>query len=190
MEHTNQEQISQPRQADQNQIFSVALSPDGKILAWGGYFGAVVLWNVETGQPIGQPLIGQTRRAFLTTNFRVVAFSPDGKTLASGNDDGIILLDVETGQPIGQPMYGYNDDFVFGVTFSPDGKTIASLGGDGTIILWDINPQSWVQETCQRVGRNLTRAEWEQYLPNEEYRKTCQQWPPEPESTVVPSPTP
>jgi WD40 repeat protein/energy-coupling factor transporter ATP-binding protein EcfA2 len=184
------QQISQPKQADQSQIFSVALSPDGKILAWGGYFGAVVLWNVETGQPIGQPLIGQTRRAFLTTNFRAVAFSPDGKTLASGNDDGIILSDVETGQPIGQPMYGYNDDFVFSVTFSPDGKTIASLGGDGTIILWDINPQSWVQETCQRVGRNFTRAEWEQYLLNEEYRKTCQQWPLEPEITLTPIPSP
>jgi WD40 repeat protein len=184
------QQISQPRQADQNQIFSVALSPDGKILAWGGYFGTVVLWNVETGQPIGQPLIGQTRRAFITTNFRSVAFSPDGKTLASGNDDGIILSDVETGQPIGQPMYGYNDDFVFSVTFSPDGKTVASVGGDGTIILWNIDPQSWVQETCQRVGRNLTRTEWEQYFPNEEYRKTCQQWPLEPEITLTPIPSP
>jgi WD40 repeat protein len=182
------QQIS--HQADLNRIFSVALSPDGKILAWGDFFGTVVLWNVGTGQPIGQPLIGQTHRAFITANFRAVAFSPDGKTLASGNDDGIILSDVETGQPIGQPMYGYNDDSVFSVTFSPDGKTIASVGGGGAIILWNVDPQSWVQETCQRVGRNLTRTEWEQYFPNEEYRKTCQQWPLEPEITLTPIPSP
>jgi len=34
-----------------------------------------------------------------------------------------------------------------------------------------------VEQTCQRVGRNFTREEWERYFPNEEYRKTCERWP-------------
>jgi hypothetical protein len=40
-----------------------------------------------------------------------------------------------------------------------------------------MNPSSWVQETCQRVGRNFTYAEWRQYYPDEAYRKTCEELP-------------
>jgi len=56
------------------------------------------------------------------------------------------------------------------------GKTLASGGGD-TIILWDVDPQSWIEKTCGRVGRNFTQAEWSKYFPDDAYRKTCVQWP-------------
>jgi len=53
-----------------------------------------------------------------------------------------------------------------------------------------MDPNSWLVRTCERAGRNLTRDEWSQYFPNEEYRATCPQWPLEPESTLTPTPTP
>ncbi|MER3588278.1 MAG: hypothetical protein C4322_08850, partial [Mastigocladus sp. ERB_26_1] len=66
-----------------------------------------------------------------------VAFSPDGKIIASGSTDKTIKLwDVTTGQVI-KTLTGHNNG-VFSIAFSPDSKTIASGGADKTIKLWDV----------------------------------------------------
>ena len=64
---------------------------------------------------------------------RSVAFSPDGKTLASGGLDNTLLWNAKTGELL-KTLTG-----LWAVAFSPDGNTIASEGLDGTISLWDAN---------------------------------------------------
>ena len=65
-----------------------------------------------------------------------VAYSPDGKTLASGHGDPTVRLwDTATGREV-RVLRG-EEGQIYGVAFSPDGKTLACVGTDSTVRLWD-----------------------------------------------------
>jgi WD40 repeat protein len=77
---------------DSDTVLTVAYSPDGRVLAGGGFAKAVFLWDARTGKLL-HSLEGPRR-----TTRRSITFSPDGKTLAGCGDDGVIhLWNVRTG---------------------------------------------------------------------------------------------
>src|SRR6266481_1783396 len=72
-----------------------------------------------------------------TSSVTTVAFSPDGKHIASGSSDKTIRVwDAESGNVVAGPFEGHNHA-VWSVAFSPDGKHIASGSSDKTIRVWD-----------------------------------------------------
>jgi hypothetical protein len=84
------------------------------------------VWDVDTGKIVSGPFIGHDE------GVASVAFSSDGKHVASGSDDKTIRVwDVDTGQIVSAAFTGH-DDWVTSVAFSPDGKHIASGSWDKT----------------------------------------------------------
>jgi WD40 repeat protein len=109
---------------------SLALSPDGRLLAAGTVSHEIKLWSVAQGTEL-RSLAGHGGAV------EAVAFSPDGRTLASASaDKRIELWDVGSGRELG--TLGGHTSWISCLAFSPDGKTLASGGGDKTIRLWDM----------------------------------------------------
>jgi WD40 repeat protein len=125
-------------------ITAFALSSDGRTMATNGCLqdshghsilctgGPIQLWNTDTGQSLGQPLLSYSQAV------TSLDFSPDGTRLASGEADGsFILWDVATRKMLGQPQSAHSLE-VTRVCFSPDGTMLATASLDATIGLWNV----------------------------------------------------
>jgi WD40 repeat protein len=118
--------------ADGLQIQTLALSPNGKILAVGiAQDGSIRLVSPTNGDLLKTLYPAHTRWP------QVLSFSPDGRVLASAGDDGQILLwNVATGRQIKTLYQG--DYPIWGMSFSPDGKyLLAGFDTEETFRVWD-----------------------------------------------------
>jgi WD40 repeat protein len=150
-------------------VFSAIFSPDARILAYpacevaNNHCTSFRIWLWDT---LNRQLIGRLMSPGFTPT---LAFSPDGKILASAGCAGLDVLsdgrcaeseiriwDVNSRQPIGQPIHPgllgkqpYQGTFTYTIAFSPDGKTLVSA--DDSLI----NIRQWNVETGQPVGRPI-----------------------------------
>lgn len=146
-----------------------AISPDSKTLAVATY-NLITLYDLNTGQEMPSPIKP------VTSEITTLQFSPDGRWLVSGGSDKTITWwDTASMQPIAQ--FGSVEYSVFSLAVSPDGYTIANLGESRVIQIWNIHLQDWQNFACQIANRNLTPAEWQNYLPGIPYQKTCPENP-------------
>ncbi len=115
-------------------VLALACSPDGKRLASAGADEVVHLWDLTSFQEL-RTLAGHEKRYPRLPLLTSVAFSPDGKTVASGDGATIYLWDVATGEERGR-LQGHRGPVHF-VGF-PGGRRLASAGWDHTVRLWDL----------------------------------------------------
>ncbi len=127
-------------------VFAVAFSPDGGHLlscsggsfvkgVWGeGGDYTIRLWSLKTGKEVRQ--LGEQQKDWVMA----LAFSPDGKTAASGNrnkDTVVRLWNVETGKEIKQ--FKGHTGAMRSIAFSPDGAALATAADDQTIRTWNVS---------------------------------------------------
>ncbi|MBK8905761.1 MAG: protein kinase [Anaerolineaceae bacterium] len=108
------------------------MAPDGSIVAAGTEGGVVTLWDVATGQMVGE-LAGHD------PNWQVlpVVFSPDGRLLASGSETGEVIIWDAAAQTV-QQRIPVLENVLFALAFSPDGQTLAAGGMSNAIQFFDV----------------------------------------------------
>jgi WD40 repeat protein len=169
-------------------VKGLAFSPDGRTLAAGVLSSAghdvnstVMLWDVTR-------LGGAQHLATMPTPVGafadVLAFAPDGRTLAAGVRSATVMLwDVtDRTAPIHVAVAKGSYSHVSTLRFSPDARTLAVAGDkdltDGAVALWDYSELNAVRAdpvafACAVTGRGLNADEWARYVPELPYRRSC-----------------
>lgn len=148
---------------DEGLGYTLAFSPDGRLLATAGDDPLVRLWDVGTSRLVRefeQNLGGVLR----------LEFSPDGRILAISGKPDASLWDVETGTEVGRLSGGSRRAML---DLSSDGRRLLMTNGNGQGAVWDIDPESWMRRACTLAHRTLTREEWEEFLPGRPYEPAC-----------------
>jgi WD40 repeat protein len=146
---------------------SLAFGPKG-ILAEGTLGGTVELWDPFTGKRMGQPLLADT--VAITS----LAFDPTGRRFATaGSGDGAIKLWFTTGLQQEGPRLASDPGATSAVGFEPGGKALVAVDNHGGAFAWPASLTAWQQDACAVAGRNLTRAEWAQFVGDPRYTSVC-----------------
>ena len=120
-----------------NLNYGIAVSHDGRYIAVSGRFEAFKLYDAS----------GKLMRAFAghTGRTRYVAFSPDGKQIASTSEDGTLRLwETTSGQAV-RVLQAKNKRGFAQAFFSPDGKRLAALG-DSVLYIWSVSDGTLLHE--------------------------------------------
>jgi hypothetical protein len=121
----------------------VIFSPDGSLLATGGYGTVVRLWSIADGQLVRQFDVGPVMGG-LTPEF-----SPDGCVLAVGHRNSTtVLFETATGRPLSVLPRKMSQE----IQFHPEGHTLAVAYVDGSVALWRVSDG-------KLLGERKTQAE-------------------------------
>jgi WD40 repeat protein len=126
------------------------LSADGSLLYSTGEDATVMVHHGKTGELLRS--FGQQE-----ASIRAIALSPDGRTLATGNTDGLIYLWAVADGNLIQTFEGNGS--IQGLQFSPSGRTVASIGPNPEILLWDV-PGKRLRTRLKEHEKAVTAIAW------------------------------
>jgi Tol biopolymer transport system component len=172
--------IEVARMTHEGAVRDVAFSPDGQWVVSGSGDNTARVWEAATGIEVAH----MRHRGEVED----VAFSPDGRWVVSASCNefsGYVCIrgfvrvwEAATGAEIAQMTHEGRNAWMNDVEFSSDGRWVASGSRDNTARVWWWQPEDMIRLACERLTRNLTRDEWDQYIgPEFPYRATCPNLP-------------
>ncbi|MBT0769893.1 WD40 repeat domain-containing protein [Kineosporia sp. J2-2] len=117
-------------------VRDVTWSPDGKLIATGGWDATARVWDAATGRQLREMGATADEKNVRALAVAGVAFSPDGKTLATADNvrNTGRLWDVATGKLL-HTLKGHTD-YVTDVSYSRDGTTVVTVSADNSARIW------------------------------------------------------
>lgn len=145
-------------------VDNLAFSTKGDMIATLHTNADILVWKYPSGEDVGQ------LSPVSNTGAQEILFDPDDKVLAVSFGTVVRLWNFrEEGNEIARFEERSNAS---ALAFSPNGRYLATAGGGGVRVhLWQ--PQDLMNVACKHVTRNFSRAEWRQYLGDEDYYETC-----------------
>ncbi|HEX6302936.1 MAG TPA: hypothetical protein VFZ76_02020 [Anaerolineales bacterium] len=138
-------------------IWTQAFSPDERWLATGGRDKRIFLWDLHSPDPASAAIVlqeGDQGQNGHTAEVTALAFSPDGRWLASGGRDNIaILWDLRAEDPrmSGLVLPGH-ENIIDAVAISPDGHWLATGDRNAILLVWDLTSASIESSTKSLEG--------------------------------------
>ena len=120
-------------------VQSVAVDPDGALIAAGSNDQMLRLWDARSGDLVREVELTRPSEVDLTRPISVgtVAFDPSGTRIAVGTSDGSLeVIDAKNGERIGTVMQ--HPGAVSSVAFGHEGQWIATGDNKGTVRVWDL----------------------------------------------------
>ena len=140
-----------------------AFSPDGRWLATVGPSGDLSVRDPDTFEPIRQFALDSGTNEGIPV--QSMAFSDDGRFLMTTHDTQGRLWEVETGRLIGAPIA----TLASSVPAALPGVRVGLLtASERWVEIWNFDVDAWADIACRAAGRNMTRAEWDQFGPREQ----------------------
>jgi WD40 repeat protein len=148
-----------------NHATAIAFSSDSRLLAVGTENGQALLWKARRGVTAAPPL------HVATASIAAMSFSPDAKQLAvSSTDESTTLWNLASRKQVGD-SFPSRPLVITVPVFARNGRLVIDYLADAAE--WPMNVSAWERFACQVAGRNLTRAEWRDVLPNRSYMRVC-----------------
>ncbi|NJR67059.1 MAG: hypothetical protein HC772_19885, partial [Leptolyngbyaceae cyanobacterium CRU_2_3] len=127
-------------------VNAIAFSPNGQYMSTSSQDATVRLWDLQTPTDFSQAIACKSRLGVVNDCIQLlghqgrvwsVAFSPDGKTLASCSEDQTLKLwDWRTGQCL--KTWTGHQGWVKSIAFSPNGNQLATGSFEHTVKVWDV----------------------------------------------------
>ncbi len=141
-----------------------------RTLAAGTLGGMVETWNAATGRRLAPPLLAAP------APITAMSFDSGGQRLATaGYQNGALKLWFTTTLQQEGPGLALDPAATATVAFARASGKLLAADSDGNVFTWPATLRAWEQHACSLAGRNLTRAEWRQYVARPGYTTVCRQ---------------